>query len=117
MTPNGKVDRAALRAIEPARTAMGSSTGGPRSSTEERLIAVWREVLQLETFGVEEDFFDLGGGSLLLLRTLGPVRAAMAVGAELSVVDLFSHPTIRTLANHRRSRSPDPTRNWSPTSA
>jgi len=101
LTPNGKVNRAALRAMDPVRTrTTEGAEGAPRSSTEQRLVQVWREVLHLDTLGVEDNFFDLGGDSLLLLRTLGRVRAAAQVGMELSVVDLFSHPTIRTLADH-----------------
>ncbi|WP_236050840.1 non-ribosomal peptide synthetase [Nonomuraea cypriaca] len=98
LTPNGKVNRAALRAMDPVRAHETHAEGAPCSSTEERLVQVWRDVLHLDALGVEDNFFDLGGDSLLLLRTLGRVRAVAEAGTELSVVDLFSHPTIRTLA-------------------
>jgi amino acid adenylation domain-containing protein len=100
LAPNGKVNRAALLAMEPQLQRNREAVCTSSTSTEEKVSLVWRELLHLDVFGVEENFFDLGGDSLLLLRTLGRVRTLVDVASSLSVVDLFSHPTVRALAAH-----------------
>ncbi|GAA0585762.1 amino acid adenylation domain-containing protein [Streptomyces crystallinus] len=65
---------------------------------EKILSAVWCRVLERDRVGVEENFFDLGGHSLLLVRAQGAVNEEL--GCDLSVVDLFSHPSVRALARH-----------------
>ncbi|HLL83070.1 MAG TPA: amino acid adenylation domain-containing protein, partial [Longimicrobium sp.] len=65
LTPNGKVDRRALPAPEYAGSAVHTA---PRDETEQRIARVWAEVLGVEEVGVEDNFFDLGGDSLLLMR-------------------------------------------------
>ncbi|MFK8909869.1 SDR family oxidoreductase, partial [Streptomyces sp. YS-3] len=88
--------------------AAGSATGvapgaadDPAEGTrrlEKTLSAIWCRVLERDRVGVEENFFDLGGHSLLLVRAQGAVNEEF--GCELSVVDLFSHPSVRALARH-----------------
>ncbi|HEY7511838.1 MAG TPA: amino acid adenylation domain-containing protein, partial [Vicinamibacteria bacterium] len=95
--PNGKVDRRALPAPG-ERAAEGPTRVPPRGDLEETVAAVWREVLHLDAVGVEDNFFDLGGHSLTLLRVHG--RLAESLGADLRIVDLFEHPTIAALARH-----------------
>ncbi|MFC9162401.1 amino acid adenylation domain-containing protein [Streptomyces fungicidicus] len=65
---------------------------------ESRLAEVWREVLGRDRVGLDDNFFDLGGNSLLLVTAQTAVNRAF--GSELSVVDLFAHPTVRDLARH-----------------
>ncbi|MDH6605021.1 nonribosomal peptide synthetase DhbF [Streptomyces sp. SAI-208] len=65
---------------------------------EGRLAQVWREVLDRDRVGLDDNFFDLGGNSLLLVTAQSAVNRAF--GSELSVVDLFAHPTVRDLARH-----------------
>lgn len=92
--PNGKVDFRALSGLQvkPEKRAVLL----PENNLERGIAAVWREVLKTESFGVTDNFFDLGGHSLLLLK----VSAALSskLGATLAIVDLFRYPTIRTLA-------------------
>ncbi|MEW1889188.1 amino acid adenylation domain-containing protein [Streptomyces sp. IBSBF 3010] len=97
LTPNGKLDRRALPAPQLRR-----STGATRPATEvERLLAgIWGEVLGLTEVGTDEDFFDIGGHSLLATQVVARARARLAeAGARpVSVMDLFTHRTVRDLA-------------------
>ncbi len=97
LTPNGKVDRDALP--EPAasgRDHLGVPYAPPRSPAEERLAAIWEEVLGVTPVGVDDDFFLLGGHSLLATRLVGRVRQAFAV--EVGLAELFQRPTVAGLA-------------------
>jgi amino acid adenylation domain-containing protein/non-ribosomal peptide synthase protein (TIGR01720 family) len=90
---NGKIDRAALPA--PERRAV-APTAGPTSHTEQRIAAIWRDVLGLGAVGVRDNFFDLGGHSLRLLAV--HARLVDELGATLSITDMFDHATIEALA-------------------
>ncbi|MFE9611846.1 amino acid adenylation domain-containing protein [Streptomyces sp. NPDC006012] len=91
LTPNGKVDRAALP--RPAAGA-GEESAPPRTPTEHRLARVWAQLLGLPGIGIDDDFFALGGDSFTA------VRAVRACDPGLRVIDLFTRPTIRALAAH-----------------
>lgn len=67
-----------------------------RDGREERLAAVWREVLEVERVGLDDSFFDLGGSSAALPRLQAAIRERL--GAEVPLVELFRHPTVRALA-------------------
>jgi aryl carrier-like protein len=92
----GKVDRARLPEPRAGRPDLGHRRVAPRSATERRLAEVWRQVLGVEEPGVHDNFFDLGGNSILLLGVLTALRDQG--GTELTMVDLFRHPTIAALA-------------------
>jgi amino acid adenylation domain-containing protein/FkbH-like protein len=94
-TPSGKVDRKALPAPPPNRTARGEFVA-PRTPTEERLAAIWREVLKIEPIGVQDNFFALGGHSLLAIRVNSRIREVFEV--EMPPTGLFDAPTIAVLA-------------------
>ncbi|MEW1690498.1 amino acid adenylation domain-containing protein [Streptomyces sp. NPDC091265] len=97
LTPNGKLDRRALPAPQLRRAA-----GATRpTTTAERLLAdIWSEVLGLTEVGTDEDFFDIGGHSLLATQVVARARGRLIeAGAQpVSVMDLFTHRTIRDLA-------------------
>jgi amino acid adenylation domain-containing protein len=95
LTPNGKVDRKALP--EPAvRTQVAAASyESPRDELEALLAGIWREVLKLERVGRNDNFFDLGGHSLLVVQVQSRMRAA---GRAVQLVDLFQHPTVAALA-------------------
>jgi non-ribosomal peptide synthetase component F len=96
MTPSGKVDRRALRALAPAPTAAPTGYVSPRTPTQEALAAIMAEVLHVERMGIHDDFFDRGGHSLLAVQVLARVRKAFNV--ELPLRALFAEPTVAGLA-------------------
>src|SRR5262249_45669561 len=91
LTPNGKLDRAALPAPE-----FGSAVGNrmPRTPRERLLCELYAEVLGLDQVGVDDDFFALGGDSIISIQLVSRARAA---GVVLSVRDVFEHRTVAGL--------------------
>jgi amino acid adenylation domain-containing protein/non-ribosomal peptide synthase protein (TIGR01720 family) len=99
LTPHGKVDRRALAALpepEAGRKEGGTPFAAPRTASEEQMAAIWAEVLGVERVGAQDDFFDLGGHSLLGARVLARVKQAW--GLDLSLRRLFENPTVAGLA-------------------
>ena len=95
-TPNGKVDR---RALPDPRAAIPVRTGAaPQSTLEKTIAGIWAEVLGLPGVGVTDNFFDLGGHSLLVVQVQRRLREAS--GREVSITDMFRLPTVRSLAAH-----------------
>jgi len=97
-TPNGKIDRKALPAPTEVRAPATGVYAPPSSALEETIADVWREVLYLEQVGVDDNFFDLGGHSLLVVQAHRKLRDRCET--PLSLTDLYRFPTIRTLAGH-----------------
>jgi len=96
LNASGKVDRRALPAPSGDRPEQESAYEPPRSDLEVTIAGIWRELLGIGRVGVNDNFFDLGGHSLLLLRLRGKLREHCEV--ELEVLELFEHPTVRALA-------------------
>ncbi len=96
LTANAKVDRAALPAPEDAARESQASYVPPRNELERTIVGIWQEVLGRERIGVNDNFFDLGGHSLLLLQAVS--RLNEALGRELPRGLLFEHPTVAALA-------------------
>jgi amino acid adenylation domain-containing protein len=99
-TPNGKLDRAALPAVTPAATR--SDFSQPKGDLEQKIAAVWREILQQEVIGRDDDFFALGGHSILAVTT---VHAMREVDIFCDLRDLFQNPTLSSLAAHVNARN------------
>jgi len=97
LTPNGKVDRKRLMRPTTAARKSSPSLVEPHNSVEERLTRIWSEVLGRDRISVRDNFFDLGGHSLLLIRIHAKVRQEL--DANVAVVDLFRYPTIESLAS------------------
>lgn len=95
LTPNGKVDRSALPPPQPARPVEQAKIL-PRSELEKRIAAIFCDVLQLDTVGIRENFFDLGGHSLLLVKVHSLLGEAF--GERLSIIELFEYPSVEALA-------------------
>ncbi|MBO7792753.1 amino acid adenylation domain-containing protein [Burkholderia pseudomallei] len=97
LTPNGKLDRAALPAPDDEAYARAEYEA-PRGEHECKLAAIWRAVLQVERIGRHDDFFELGGHSLLAVRAVTAMRDAF--GSDTSLRDLFARPVLKDLAEH-----------------
>jgi amino acid adenylation domain-containing protein len=103
LTPNGKVDRKRLpRPTESTRERKGPAVN-PRNQLEERIADIWSEILGIERVGVRDNFFDLGGHSLLLIRIHSKLRQELNI--EVAVIDLFRYPTIESMASWLDRRS------------
>jgi aryl carrier-like protein len=94
LTPHGKVNRAALP--PPGRAGAERRVVAPRTPIETALSEIWAEVLGCGPVGVEDDFFDLGGDSLLAMRLLARLRIAFRVDVPLRA--LFEAPRLAELA-------------------
>jgi len=95
LTPSGKVDRRAL----PAPQARGEELGeyvAPQSDIERSLADIWAQVLQIDQVGVQDDFFEIGGHSLLAMQAIVRIRSTLSVDLPMRL--LFEHPTIRQLS-------------------
>jgi acyl carrier protein len=98
LTHNGKVDRRALPDPESVRPELKEVYIAPRNELERTIAAIWREMLRLEKVGIHDNFFDLGGHSLLMVQTHGKLQQAL--GREIAVIQMFQYPTISMLAEH-----------------
>ncbi|NOJ91950.1 amino acid adenylation domain-containing protein, partial [Corallococcus coralloides] len=94
LTANGKVDRKALPEIEAAHSE--HEYEAPRTESEQKLAAIWAEVLRVPRVGVRDNFFSLGGHSLLATQVVSRIRKEL--GAELPLRTLFEAPTLEALA-------------------
>ena len=105
LTPNGKVDRLALTAPATSATAaVARETAPPMAGLEQRLAAIWQQVLGIERVRRRDNFFDLGGDSLGFVMVQSALREAL--GIELPVVELFAHPTLESLARRLADQAP-----------
>jgi amino acid adenylation domain-containing protein len=96
LTPHGKVDRHALPAPDISRPYLGTSFIEPVSWFEKRLAEIWAEVLGVHPIGLHDNFFDLGGHSLIATRILARVSDTFRI--ELAPHELFEAPTVASLA-------------------
>jgi acyl carrier protein len=98
LTPNGKVDRKALPAPDRARRETTAEYTAPGSDVEQAIATVWQDTLSIDRVGVDQNFFDLGANSLMMVQVNGRLRQAL--GRSVSLVDMFRFPTVRALAAH-----------------
>lgn len=96
LTPNGKVDRRALPSPQSLRPEMVANYEMPQTETEVLIAIIWQEILQLEKLGIHDNFFDLGGHSLLMVQIHHKLQKIFS--QELSMVEIFKYPTIHSLA-------------------
>lgn len=95
-TPNGKTDRLHLPLPPRERPEMDTPFASPETSAEKELAQIWAEVLDLEKVGINDNFLDLGGNSLLAMRVSS--RVMKNFGVELTLKALFESPTVAQLA-------------------
>jgi amino acid adenylation domain-containing protein len=96
LTPNGKLDRAALAGMPVGEQGGPRKLTAPRTETEQRLAAIWKKLLAVDEISVEDDFFDLGGHSLMAVRLSSEIERRLGVRLPLSA--LFETATIGGLA-------------------
>uniref|UniRef100_UPI0013D50505 non-ribosomal peptide synthetase n=1 Tax=Myxococcus vastator TaxID=2709664 RepID=UPI0013D50505 len=96
LLPNGKVDRKALPAPEAVRESRREAHVAPRTPVEQMLAGFWAEVLRLESVGLHDNFFEVGGHSLLAMQLVARVREAFRV--DLPLRDVFESATVAALA-------------------
>jgi amino acid adenylation domain-containing protein/non-ribosomal peptide synthase protein (TIGR01720 family) len=102
LTTSGKLDRKALPAPERSAVSIKKVELPPRTAGEKKLARIWKEVLKLEEVSVDENFFALGGDSIMSIQVISRARAA---GLVLTPRDLFTYPTITRLAG-RAGKAP-----------
>jgi amino acid adenylation domain-containing protein len=98
LTPNGKINRKALRAPTGLRPDLETSFELPRNERERIIAGVWQQELQIEQVGIHDNFFDLGGNSLLLMRVHGKLQTAF--NHDFSPIEMFRYPTVDSLAGY-----------------
>ena len=99
LSTNGKVDRSALPA--PVFGAADSSSAeAPANEIDQTVLDLWRRVLRVERVGLDDNFFDIGGDSLLLVAVHSNLQKLLNI--EIPVTDLFEYTTVRTLGKHLR---------------
>jgi amino acid adenylation domain-containing protein len=94
-TPNGKLDYAALPAPDGLRPELDTAYMAPETENERAITLVWQEVLGLGKVGMHDNFFDLGGNSLLLVQLHGRLQTDLRM--EVPIVEMFRHPTVDAL--------------------
>jgi hypothetical protein len=106
LDPHGKVDWRRLPPPEGFRPELEMSYVAPATEIEHIIASIWREELQVEKVGIYDNFFDLGGHSLLMARVHQKLQ--MALARDLSIIELFKYPTVNSLAEHLSSQGPTP---------
>jgi amino acid adenylation domain-containing protein/non-ribosomal peptide synthase protein (TIGR01720 family)/FkbM family methyltransferase len=95
LTPNGKIDLQKLPSFEEARPGTAARYAGPRNDVERKLCDIWANVLGLDRVGIHDNFFALGGDSILSIQIIARANQA---GLHLTPMQLFQHRTVATLA-------------------
>ena len=102
LSANGKVDRSALPS--PAAPAQNQPAEKAKSNLEQTIADLWVRVLPNKNVGLDDNFFDLGGDSLLLVAVHSNLQKALRI--EIEVTDLFEFTTVRALARHLEGKTP-----------
>ena len=103
LTTNGKVDRDALPKPDRQRPEQSAEFARPGNDLEQALADIWRNVLNLEQVGVQDNFFDSGGNSVLVVEAFR--RMQSLARDRCRILDLFQYPTIRSLAEFLESKN------------
>jgi Phosphopantetheine attachment site len=96
MTSNGKIDRKRLPLVEGIRKQLKSEYLQPKGELEGLIAEIWRQALNVDKVGREDNFFDLGGHSLLLAQVHG--QLCQVLHREMPLIKMLEHPTVSSLA-------------------
>jgi hypothetical protein len=100
-SPNGKIERNALPNPEILLQEFAIAYAPPQNAIEQSLVSIWQTVLELERVGIDHNFFEIGGNSLLITQVYSKLKNQLSDRLEtFSIVDLFKYPTIRSLAQY-----------------
>jgi acyl transferase domain-containing protein/aryl carrier-like protein len=94
-TPSGKIDRKALPAPDVKRPELDVAFAAPQTGVQKTLANVWADLLGIDRVGIDDNFFDLGGNSLLSIQAVAQLEGH---GLKLPIVKLYQHPTIKACA-------------------
>ncbi len=101
LSANGKVDRRALPTQESLLQKVEVAYVAPQTDIEQIIANVWQELLGVEKVGINDNFFDLGGNSLLLTKAYSELKKKLSNEVEsISLIDLFNYSTIKSLIQH-----------------
>ena len=104
LTPLGKVDRRALSRIESLKGVESESHVAPRNATEQMLAQAWARILGTDKVGVHDNFFEIGGDSILTIQVVAELRRS---GFDLAPRQVFRFPTVAELATHLSAPQPN----------
>ncbi len=95
LTANGKVNRKSLPQPQISRAQSGATFVAPQTGMEKQIAGFWKDVLNLDRVGINDNFFDLGGNSLNIIEVNSKLQEA--IGRDIPIVTMFTYPTIRAL--------------------
>ncbi|MDF5719759.1 MAG: amino acid adenylation domain-containing protein [Rhizonema sp. PD37] len=98
LTLNGKVNRNALPEPDDHRPELEATYEPPRTEVEQTIANIWQQMLHVEKVGIHDNFFDLGGHSLLLVQIHAKLREVL--NTNIAIVNFFEYPTINSLAKY-----------------
>jgi len=105
MTPSGKIDRKRLKAPERETDEIGEGYEEPATAVERVIAGIWEEVTGKKRVGARDNFFEIGGHSLMATQVMSRIREALRV--EVGLRSLFEEPTVRGLARVIVERTDD----------
>jgi len=98
LNQNGKINKHALPPPKAIRPDLEATYQAPSSSLEQIIAQIWQKYLRVDRVGIEDNFFDLGGHSLLLVQIFSEIQSQ--VDKPFSIVDIFQYPTVSSLAQY-----------------
>jgi amino acid adenylation domain-containing protein len=96
LTANGKVDRKALPAPDGTRQELQTSFVAATTDAEQKIAAIWKEAIGIDSIGVDDNFFEVGGDSLVMIEVQWKLKDVF--GSDVPLAQMFQHPTVRSLA-------------------
>ena len=103
LTPNGKIDHLALTKIETSSQRLNTHYQKPQTEIERAIASIWQDVLQIDRASLTDNFFDLGGQSLLMIRVHSKLKEQLAI--DISLINMFRYPTIASLAQYLNQKN------------
>jgi amino acid adenylation domain-containing protein len=103
LTPNGKVDKKNLPEPQSLQSRVCGAYAAPNTLIEGKISTIWEEILTLEKLGIHNNFFELGGDSLKAMTCVGRIHREF--NTEITILEIFNHPTIKELAEYIEKNS------------